>query len=180
MRRDYLIAIILAVAGIPAGVTLMGAPDYLHLTGVAVPLTFWSGIGLTVALILAAAAIAWRGRAEQAKSPAISPLSNLPRDIALLDAIWRIFMGAWGERRKVWDGDDPNNCPDFTKFYLICDDIRQKAFDGTLPIWAPRAISQLFEPLPLEFWINRRLLPNIMMSPDWNETWVVFTHALVV
>ena len=64
MRRDFLIAIVLAVAALPAGTALMAAPEYLHLTGVALALTFWGGIGLTFVLIIAAIAIALRGESQ--------------------------------------------------------------------------------------------------------------------
>jgi hypothetical protein len=116
MRRDYLIAILLAVAAFPAGATLMVAPEYLHLTGVAVPLTFWGGIGLTAILILIAAAIAWRAKPQEAPKgkdrPAVSPYCNTPHDISLLDALWRVYMRIWGERKKVEMGDDPNANPE--------------------------------------------------------------------
>jgi hypothetical protein len=61
MRRDYLIAIILALSALPAGVALMVAPEYLHLSGAAIPLVFWGGIAVTLALIVAAAFIALHG-----------------------------------------------------------------------------------------------------------------------
>jgi hypothetical protein len=64
MRRDFQIAIILAVAAIPAGVALMAAPEYLHLTGTSLALTFWGGIVLTVLLIVAAVILALRGEAQ--------------------------------------------------------------------------------------------------------------------
>jgi hypothetical protein len=64
MRRDFQIAIILAVAAIPAGVALMAAPEYLHLTGKRLALTFWSGSVLTVLLITAAVILALRGEAQ--------------------------------------------------------------------------------------------------------------------
>jgi hypothetical protein len=173
MRRDYIIAIILAVAAIPAGATLMVAPDYLHLTGVAVPLTFWGGIGLTFTLIIFAAVVALRSERKAKQAPAVSPLcSSAARDVALLDAIWRIFTGVWGERRKFWDGGDPNQNPDFDNFYRICLDIRQKAFDGTLPIWATRKGSQLYEAVPLKFWRERSFAPQPMMDPAWPDVWV--------
>jgi hypothetical protein len=183
MRRDYLIAILLAVAAFPAGATLMVAPEYLHLTGAAVPLTFWGGIGLTAILILIAAAIAWRAKPQEAPKgkdrPAVSPYCNTPHDISLLDALWRVYMRIWGERKKVEMGDDPNANPETFKFAKVCDDIRQKAFEGALPAWATRRDSQLYEPLPLEFWLNRQLLPNIMMDPTWPDLWVEYTHALL-
>src|SRR5580704_16797772 len=99
MRRDLLIAIMLAVAALPAGAALMVAPDYLHLTGIAIPLTFWGEIGLTVVLILIAGVLAWRARPQETSKgndhPAFSPHCVIPHDTPLLDAIWRVFMGAW-------------------------------------------------------------------------------------
>lgn len=64
MRRDYLIAIILMVAAIPGGAALMAAPEYLHLTGTALAVTFWGGVLLTLLLLFLAIAIALRGEAE--------------------------------------------------------------------------------------------------------------------
>lgn len=69
MRRDLLIAIILAVSAIPAGAALMVAPEYLHLTGASVPITFWGGIGLTAGLIVAAAVVALRGEVQSGHAP---------------------------------------------------------------------------------------------------------------
>ncbi len=65
MRRDYLIAILLALAALPAGAALMVAPEYLHLTGIAIPITFWGGIGLAIALIVIAGVVAARGEARE-------------------------------------------------------------------------------------------------------------------
>jgi amino acid transporter len=67
MRREYLIAIILAVAALPAGAALMVAPEYLHLTGLAIPATFWGGIAITIILIFTAIAVALRGSADNSK-----------------------------------------------------------------------------------------------------------------
>ena len=64
MRRDFQIAIILAIAAIPAGIALMAAPEYLHLTGTSLALTFWGGIVLTVLFIVAAVILALRGEAQ--------------------------------------------------------------------------------------------------------------------
>jgi hypothetical protein len=64
MRRDFQLAIILAVAAIPAGTALMAAPEYLHLTGSALAAAFWGGIALTAVLIVLAVAIALRGEAQ--------------------------------------------------------------------------------------------------------------------
>jgi hypothetical protein len=64
MRRDFQLAIILAIAAIPAGTALMAAPEYLHLTGNALAATFWGGAILTALLIVLALAIALRGEAQ--------------------------------------------------------------------------------------------------------------------
>jgi hypothetical protein len=82
MRRDYLIALLLAVAAIPAGAALMVAPQYLNLTGAAIPLTFWGGITLTVALILIAAVIALRTEAK-----VLQKESKMPPDLGFWAAI---------------------------------------------------------------------------------------------
>jgi hypothetical protein len=63
MRRDHLIAIILAATAFPIGAVGVVAPEYLHLTGAAVSLTFWGGIGLALALIALAAITALWGEA---------------------------------------------------------------------------------------------------------------------
>jgi hypothetical protein len=68
MRRDYLIAIILAFAGLASGAALMVAPEYLHLTGWTVPATFWGGIALTLLLLSLAGIVAWHG-AEKVQPP---------------------------------------------------------------------------------------------------------------
>lgn len=64
MRVDFKIALILALAALPAGAALMVAPEYLHLSGIIVPLTFWGGIVLSVVLILIAGIIALRAERE--------------------------------------------------------------------------------------------------------------------
>ena len=73
MPRACLIPIILAIAALPAGAALMVAPEYLHLTGAAIPLTFWGGIGLTVLLILSAAGLALKGEAQSRHEPLNKP-----------------------------------------------------------------------------------------------------------
>jgi hypothetical protein len=64
MRREYAIAFVLALAAIPAGVSLMVAPEYLHLSGIAIPLAFWGGIVLTIVLLAVAVIIAMSGEAK--------------------------------------------------------------------------------------------------------------------
>ena len=67
MSRDYLIAIMLTVAGVAAGIVLMVAPTYLHLSPKSIFYTFWVGTALTVIFILTAAGMALRAGNEKPK-----------------------------------------------------------------------------------------------------------------
>jgi MFS family permease len=65
MRIDFKIAILLAVASIPAGVALMAAPEYFAFLKEYPGLFFWGGLILTAVLIGAAIGIALRGEARE-------------------------------------------------------------------------------------------------------------------
>jgi hypothetical protein len=67
MRRDYQIAILLAIAAIPAGIALMAAPDYIEVSKEHPGLFFWGGFILTICLVAAAIVIALRGEASGAR-----------------------------------------------------------------------------------------------------------------
>ena len=64
MRTDFKIAILLALASIPAGVALMSAPEYISILKEYPGLFFWSGLIVATALIVAAIIIAVRGEAS--------------------------------------------------------------------------------------------------------------------
>jgi hypothetical protein len=143
MGRDYLIAILLAVSAIPLGPAMTAAPDYLHLTGYFIALTFWGGIALAASLILIAAAVAWRGE-RASENSAVSLQSNAPRNVPLLDAIWRVHLGRWGD--KVDYGNDINAQ---TPFYRTVSNVRQMTRDGKLPVWGTKTEHGTpFEPIP--------------------------------
>jgi hypothetical protein len=108
----------------------------------------------------------------------IDPSQLPPRDVSLSDAIWRAFMGKWGERKK--EPMEMPNDPEAVRFYDICEEFTQHAFDGKLPIWAVRTHSNLFEPIPWEFWRNRRINPGNSILPGVTDVWVEFTRALEV
>jgi hypothetical protein len=104
MRRDYLLAIILMVAAIPGGAALMAAPEYLHLTGTPLALTFWGGVLLTLLLLFLAMAVALRGESQ---SP---PAGHRQRMLAIVGmtvfglgfvacAVW--FFVPHGETKKL-------------------------------------------------------------------------------
>lgn len=173
MRRDFLIAILLCIAAIPLGAALMVAPDYLHLSGYLVPLTFWGGIALSIALIVTAIFIAWRG--ERFEDLAVSPRSHEPRNVPLHEAIWRAHLGHWGERATYGD-DWPSRVP----FHEICAAIRQKARDGKLPIWGNKGSGTPFEPIPMGFWGTHDIEANYNINPLVKETWVYVTEPTKV
>jgi hypothetical protein len=171
MRRDYLIAILLAVAAIPLGAAMMVAPDYLHLTGYFVPLTFWGGIALASGLIFIAAVIAWRGERMDDGS-AVSPHSNAPRNVPLLDAIWRAHLGRWGDRVD-YGSDFQAKAP----FYKTVSAIRQMARDGKLPVWGTKkGQATPFEPIPLSFWSSHDIEAGYVIIPSVEDTWVYVTE----
>jgi hypothetical protein len=65
MRRDFQIAILLALAAIPAGVSLMAAPEYIGILKEYPGSFFWAGLILAALLIGAAIIIALRGEASE-------------------------------------------------------------------------------------------------------------------
>jgi hypothetical protein len=101
MRRDYLIAIMLAVSAFPMGAALMVAPGYLNLSGSAIPLTFWGGIGLTLALICAAAIVALRGEARTIQEASMTT-GEIGYNVALV-AVAASFVAALKHApRSAW------------------------------------------------------------------------------
>jgi hypothetical protein len=68
MRKDFQIAILLALAAIPAGVALMAAPEYVGVLKEYPAPFFWVGLILAVGLIGAAIVIALRGEASEPRS----------------------------------------------------------------------------------------------------------------
>jgi hypothetical protein len=172
MRRDYIIAILLAVSAVPLGAALMVAPDYLHLTGYFVPVTFWGGMALATALISVAAIVALRG--ERSGGLAISPHSHRPRNVPLIDAIWRAHLGRWADRID-YGNDDASEA----SFQKTVDAIRQMARDGKLPIWGTRRKgndSNIYNPIPLSFWSTHDIETNYVINPLVKDTWVYVTE----
>jgi hypothetical protein len=77
-----------------------------------------------------------RGTSSERSRQTIPPSALPPRDVTLTDAMWRAFTGRWNGRpqAKMDIGSDP----EALRFFGICDEIRQHAFDGKLPVWAAR------------------------------------------
>lgn len=144
----------------------MVAPDYLHLTGYFVPLTFWGGLALAATLISFAILIALRGEMS-ARNSAISPRSHEPRNVPLLDAIWRIHLGRWGDR-----ADYGNDLSARFSFEKTTSNIRQAARDGKLPVWGIRQRGNTFDPIPLDFSSTHDIEAGYVINPQVKDTWV--------
>jgi hypothetical protein len=65
MRKDFQIAILLALAAVPAGVALMSAPEYIPILKDYPAPFFWGGLILATGFIGAAITIALRGEASE-------------------------------------------------------------------------------------------------------------------
>jgi hypothetical protein len=164
MRRDYLIAILVGFSAFPLGAALMVAPYYLHLTGYLVPLTFWGGLVLAAALIAIAILIASRGE-RSAHNSTFSPQSHRPRNVLLLDAIWRVHLGKWGDRIDY--GNDMDARMSFEK---TTGKVRQLARDGKLPVWGIKQRGNTFDPIPLGFWSTHYIEAGYVTNPLVKDT----------
>ena len=108
-------------------------------------------------------------------TPSFDP--SWTNDVTLLEAIWRVTLGKWDVRLEYADNDWEAMKP----FWNAVIEIRQRAFEGKLPIWAKRKRppSTLFELVPPQFWINHEINESYCQkSPD--DVWVQVTHPLVV
>lgn len=101
MQRDHLIAIILAVAGVSAGLSLMVAPQYLHLSGKAITDTFWGGVALTTVLIVAAGVVALRGEAKPVQETRMTP-ADVSYNFALVAVGASLVAALKGSPRSAW------------------------------------------------------------------------------
>jgi hypothetical protein len=114
----------------------------------------------------------------QSKGLIADSIYKLSRDVSLNDSIWRAFMGQWGKRLEERMEQAEN--PEADRFEKVCDDFRQYAFEGKLPIWAARPHSELYEPLPKDFWRNRRIVWGYMLSPETRDIFIAYTHPLEI
>jgi hypothetical protein len=137
-------------------------------------------------LLWAALYFAFRvGRAERPSKPEADPESRaIPdaqsdpqwsRDVSLAGVLWQAFQGDWMNVRPRQTELEEE------RFQFTADQIRQHAFDGSLPCWGRRRGSNLFEPIPREFWKNHAIQTSYSLrSKDNRELWVYVTHPLVV
>jgi hypothetical protein len=98
--------------------------------------------------------------------------SNWTRDVSLLEALWRAFSGKWSGQRRVTESHE------ILRFEIAADDIRQHAFEGQLPVWARRPHSDLYEPLPRDFWRNHAIETGYSLNATERDVWVYVTQAI--
>lgn len=174
MRREYVIAILLAVSAVPLGAALMVAPDYLHLAGYLVPFTFWGGISLAILLIVTAGAIAGRGE-RSAHSSAISYRSHESRNVLLSEAIWRAHVGRWDDLPDYGNDDTARE-----SFENTTAQVRQFARDGKLPVWGTKRRGSTFDPIPVSFWSTHDIQAGYAINPLVRDTFVYVTEPTEV
>ena len=103
------------------------------------------------------------------------------RDVTLSDALWRAFEGTWDKRIKFdYVSKEKGSKLRSRKFYSTATEIRQKAFDGILPIWAKRPRSNLYEPVPKDFWTNHDIQAGYSLNPDCKDIFVYVAYPLIV
>lgn len=81
------------------------------------------------------------------RNPEVGIAAEVKRDISLLDAIHRAATGEW----KVCDFDELAEGK-INEFVGVLEKIQQAAFDGDLPIWGKQARSDVWRPIPPEYW----------------------------
>jgi hypothetical protein len=113
------------------------------------------------------------------KSEAAIPIDpRWSRDLPLLEALWRVYNGNWNGRVDL--SQEHYQDAKVLKLWDAASSIRQHAFDGTLPIWARRQNSKLYEPVPTEFWRNHDIDVSLNIHSTSTDTWVYVTHQLVI
>jgi hypothetical protein len=127
MRRDFQVAILLALAALPAGVALMAAPEYFGVLKEYPGTFFWGGLLLTAALIGAAIVIAIRGEAGE-------PIAGHKRRMIALAGM--IGCGAGFAGLYFWPtphsgsvtGHHDASPPDITVHNLFLDDFERGSY----------------------------------------------------
>jgi hypothetical protein len=138
---------------------------------------FWGAIvGATLTFADPKIWVAFRPR-----KAAQGPTDPAKRDTALSDAMWRVFEGVWDKRTPPDDKPGEGvSSPEALRFHDVTSEIRQKAFDGALPVWARRRLhSSLYETVPKEFWSNHDISSSYSMrGPE--DVFVYVTKPLVI
>jgi hypothetical protein len=109
-------------------------------------------------------------------APILANRAELPPPLSAVSlhwVLWRVARREWGSRPKEIDRKTEQN------LYEAAEEIRQKAFDGLLPIWARHPHSSLFEGVPSEFWRNHDFEASYNKNHLVDDVWVKATHTIV-
>ncbi|CAN5168518.1 hypothetical protein BH09MYX1_BH09MYX1_67400 [soil metagenome] len=82
---------------------------------------------------------------------------TVDRDAWLSDAIWRAYLGKWERPDRDSGSAGVGELAAQRLHDIVVGEIRQRAFEGKLPIWGKRKGSSLWEPVPAEFWKANRV-----------------------
>jgi hypothetical protein len=167
-----------AMSNISGWASKFNLPDPIWLQShTADSVIFWSA--LTGVFMMLVAPKVWK---KFKRKPATHDVIDAERrDVALSDALWRAFEGAWEKRTKLEHlSNEKSSNPQSRRFYAMASEIRQKAFDGILPIWAKRPRSNLYESVPKDFWTNHDIQAGYSLHPDSKDIFVYATHPLIV
>jgi hypothetical protein len=77
------------------------------------------------------------------------------RDVLLVDAIGRAFCGKW--ERVDWNTPGLGQAESDRLGELVMHQVRQLAYEGKLPLWGKKFATDIWRPIPPEFWKDHTL-----------------------
>jgi hypothetical protein len=99
--------------------------------------------------------------------------------VALQTVLWRVSQKEWG-CRPFYDRRDPDRMEQVEQsLHRAAQDVRKKALEGLLPIWARHLHSRQFEAVPPEFWRNHEFDSKYSFGPHVDDVLVKATHTLL-
>jgi hypothetical protein len=115
-----------------------------------------------------------RGRASTLPPPAIE------RDVWLLDAIGRAFLGRWERITVEMFGDGVGQESANRLGDLVLNQMRQLAYDGKIRIWGKRFSTDVWREIPPTFWADHQLdwFGFLKGTPEEFKTTVTVSWAI--
>jgi hypothetical protein len=106
--------------------------------------------------------------------------AKIERDVWLSDVLTYIAFGTW-EQRPEWYGDVPEGQASdvLGKLNRAVEAVRQRAFEGALPMWGREGQTGLFTRLPEEYWKHYGIDLTTLLDAEARELLrtEVKTHA---
>jgi hypothetical protein len=113
------------------------------------------------------------------RAPLLARGSELPPPlsaVALQVVLWRVNQKEW-YCRPFYDPRDPDKVEQ--SLHRAAQDVRKKALEGLLPIWARHPYSRQFKVVPPEFWRNHEFDSKYSFGLHVDDVLVKATHTLV-